>query len=199
MADRIRDSRIAEEIAAQAGTDSTPPLFLNDALTPVIFGPQRPPLASSGYFPGHMGANIAAAASNTSHIGIFCSGAAADTIVRVNSIWIINQTAGVLGYDFRRVDDIAGFTLATLVPAYISAGIPATGAVFRAQRNDTVGASGTFMAQVVVEPTSLERFDGPWILNNGALVVTCTTVNTAVRVLMSFEAWPAIRQQPIPG
>lgn len=196
MVERIRDAQVAEEIAAQAGVDSTPPLFLNEGLTPVIFGPQRPPLASSGYFPGVLGIESGAVALNTSHAGIFVSGTNTLTIVRVNSITIFNETAGDLRYHIRRLDSAGGFSIAALVPGYINAGNTSAGGVFNAQRNNTVAPEGLLMAQVVVEATRMETFHGPWIVNNGVLLVNCGTVNTAIRIYMNYEAWPAIRQQP---
>jgi len=196
---RIRDSLVAEEIAAQAGTEGTPDLFLSDLLSPVIFGPQRPPLAASGYFPGCMGINVAAVALNTSQVGIFVSGTNTDSIIRVPRITIQNQEAGALLYTIRRLDDATGFTLAGLVPGYISAGIPRTGGVFSLARNNTVGPAGVQMAQVSLEGDTTEHFDGPWILNNGGLIVTVGTVNTRIRVYMNYEQWPSIRRQPIAG
>jgi len=199
MVERIRDALVAEEIAAQAGTERTPNLFLNEALTPVIFGPQRPPLAASGYFPGCMGLLSAAIALNTSHVGLFVSGTNTDTIVKVNRISIFNSSGGGLAYTIARLDDVSGFTAVALVPGYISAGNPSAGGVFSVVRSNTVGGQGVGMATVVVEPAAVEHFDGPWIVNNGAIIVRPTVVDTEVRVYINYEAWPAIRRQPIAG
>ncbi len=198
MVERIRDSLVAEEIAAQAGTEGTPPLHLNQGLTPVIFGPQRPPLAASGYFPGILGFNVAAVALNASQIGLFVSGTNTDTIVRVNRITIMNEIAAQ-EYHIRRLDDVSGFSAVAAVPGYINAGNPNSGGVFSISRSNTVGAGGTFMASLVVNDSSLEHFDGPWILNNGGIIVTPSTVNRAMRAVFHYEAWPAIRRQPIGG
>jgi len=199
MTERIRDALVVEEIAAQAGTDQPPDLFLSDVLQPVIFGPQRPPLAASGYFPGCMGLTVAKVALNTSHAGLFVSGTNADVIVRVNSISIINGTGGGLQYTIRRLDDASGFTIVGLVPGYISAGLPASGAVFSAIRSNTVPASGALMATVRVAAESKEDFAGPWIVNNGAIIVAGGAVDTEVRVYINYEHWPSIRRQPIVG
>jgi len=199
MTFRIRDVQVAEEIAAQAGSEDTPAFELSPIISPVIFGPQRPPLASSGYFPGTIGAGLAPVPLNTSQVGLFVSGTNTDTIVRVNRITIINETAGVLDYSIRRLDDASGFTLVNARPGYISAGNIVSGGVFRIIRSNTVAPQGLEQSEVVVQPTSLEHFDGPWILNNGAVIVAPAVVNTAVRIYMNYEAWPSIRQQPIPG
>jgi len=199
MPERIRDSLVAEELAAQAGTEQTPDLFLSDLLTPVIFGPQRPPLAASGYFPGCMGTVSAAVALNHSHVGLFVSGTNEHSIVRVNSITIFNVTVGRLNYTIRRLDDASGFTLSSLRPGYIHAGTPSTGAVFTAVRSNVTTPQGNQMAQVTLEPESKLIIKGPWIINNGALIVTPTVVNTEMRLYMNWEHWPSIRRQPAGG
>jgi len=192
---RIRDAQVAEEIAAQAGTEGTPDLHLSDFLQPVIFGPQRPPLARSGYFPGIVGVASGAVALNTSHAGVFVSETNSDSIVRVNSITIFNETVLIAGYEFRRLDDATGFTIVPLIPGYVNAGTPATGGIFSAVRSNTVAAQGVLMGQVVLEPSTNVQFDGPWIINAGALVVNPTLVNSSMRVYMNWELWPAIRAQ----
>lgn len=195
MPERIRDSSVAEEIAAQAGTDATPELMLNDFLTPVIFGPQRPPLAASGYFPGTIGTTSAAVALNTSHVGIFISGAN-NGIGKVNWVTIDNHTGGTLSYRLIRLDSpFAGFTAVAARPAYINAGNPTTGRVFRLTKNDAVGISGTEMANFVLLNGEHREILGPWILNNGALVIACTTVNKEVVAAFGYESWEAIRDQ----
>ena len=199
MVERIRNAQVAEEIAAQAGTDETPPLFLNEALTPVIFGPQRPPLAASGYFPGCMGLLVAAVPLNFSQAGLFVSGTNADSIVRVNRITIINSSSAGAIYAIKRVDDASGFTLTALVPGYINAGNPSAGGVFSAVRSNSPTAAGVEMATVDIEAETLEHFDGPWILNNGAIIIHSTSVNVQVRAYISYEHWPSIRRQPIGG
>lgn len=196
---RIRDVQVSEEIAAQAGSDGTPPFELSPFITPVIFGPQRPPLASSGYFPGCMGLALGGIALNTSHIGIFVSGTNTDTIVRVNSITIMNSEAAEQDFTIRRLDDASGFTLAALIPGYISAGNPVAGGVFAATRNNIVAPQGIRMATVMVEAARKETFFGPWIVNNGVILVAPSDVDTVVRAYFNYEAWPSIRQQPIPG
>ncbi len=195
MVERIRDSLVAEEIAAQSGVEATPDLFLSEFLTPVIFGPQRPPLAASGYFPGCLGLNVAAVAANTSHMGIFVSGTNTDSVVRVNRISIMNTTAGSLGYTLRRLDDASAFTIAPAVPGYINAGNPLSGGVFSAIRSNAVAPSGVFMAQVEVAANSKEDFDGPWIVNNGILLVASGSVNSPVLAYIAYEHWPSIRRQ----
>jgi len=194
---RIRDVQVAEEIAAQAGTEETPPLFLSNVLQPVIFGPQRPPLATAGYFPVSIGIQSSGVALNTSHAGVFVSGTAARTIARVNSISIQNATGGALLYTIRRGDG-AGFTLVPAVPGYIDAGGTAARHVQTATRSDSVGAQGIVLATVQVADGAWEKFDGPWILNEGILTVNPTTVDKDVRIFMAVEVWPAIRRQP-PG
>jgi len=199
MPQRIRDAQVAEEIAAQAGTEATPDLFLSDFLSPVIFGPQRPPLASSGYFPGCMGFSVTAVALNTSHFGIFVSGVLSNAIAKVNSVSIQNSSGGALDYTIRRLDSSTGFVLAGVAPGYISATPVIAGGIFSATKSDTVAAVGTEMAEVEVADGALEKFDGPWIINNGLLLVACKTVNREVRAYFNFEVWPSIRQQPMPG
>ena len=199
MVERIRDAQVAEEIAAQAGVESTPDLHLSDALTPVIFGPQRPPLASSGYFPGTMGASVAAVTDDFSNLGLFVSGANSNSVVRVNSITIFNPAAADQAYGIRRLDDVSGFTLVRQVPGYISAGNPMTGGVFRAIRADLITNSGALMASVNVEGLQQFTFPGPWILNDGAVIVVPSTVNTAMFAYFNYEHWTAIRRQPVGG
>jgi len=199
MTFRIRDPKVAEEIAAQAGTEGTPPFELSPFISPVIFGPQRPPLASSGYFPGCHGGTAGAVALNTSQIGIFISGTNTDTIARVNSILIMNNDSAPHEFTIRRLDDATGHTVTALIPGYISAGIPSAGGIFGTTRTNTVAPDGTRMATVRVEANAAELFAGPWILNNGALVVAQQTVNESVKAYFNYEAWPSIRQQPIPG
>jgi len=198
LRNRIRDVQVAEEVAAQAGTEGTPDLFLSELLQPVIFGPQRPPLASSGYYPGVVGINSSAVALNTSHAGLFVP-RASNIIVRVNRITIVTAGAGVIGYDIRRQDVGTNFTLGALVPGYINAGNPGAGGVFRMQKTDTVAAVGTFMAQMIVEANSFVHLEGPWILNDGGVTVNPVVVNTAVRIFANYEVWPSIRPQPVPG
>lgn len=198
MVERIRDATVAEELAAQAGTDATPELVLGDVLTPVIFAPQRPPLAQSGYVPGTLGQASAAAALNTSHVGIFGSGVGR-SIVRVNWAKVFNDTASGITVSFRRLDGpFTGFPSVRAVPGYINAGNPNTGGCFSVTKNDTVGAQGVFMATVFIQADSNETFWGPWILNDGALLVAHGTVNVALRAAFGYELWPAIRVQP-PG
>jgi len=195
----IRDARVAEEIAAQAGTEETPPFELNTVISPVIFGPQRPPLATSGYFPFTIGNSTGAVALNTSQQGIFVSGTNQDSIVRINRISIFNPSGAGLVYTIRRVDDASGFTLAAVRPGYINAGNTLSGGVFFATRTNTVGPNGFAMVEVLVEGGSVEHFDGPWIVNNGAVVVAPTVVNTAVRTYFLGEHWPSIRRQRAGG
>jgi len=199
MVQRIRDPLVAEEVAAQSGVDGTPPLFLSDLLQPIIFGPQRPPLAASGYFPGCMGQAVAAVALNTSHLGLFVSGTNVDSIVRVNEIHITNATGTAQDFTIRRLDDVSGFSVAALVPGYISAGNPFSGGVFSAIRSNTVAVSGVRMATVRVEPNATRIFKGAWIINNGAIIVAPAIVNRAAEAYFAYEHWPSIRPQPIGG
>ncbi len=197
--ERIRDVRVAEELAAQAGTDATPELFLQNSIQPIIFAPQRPPLAASGYFPGTIGLGSGAVPLNTSHVGIFGSGAG-EAIVRVNWLKIFNSTGGTLGYAIRRVDaPFTGFPSIRAVPGDIHAGNPATGRVFSVTKSDTVAAQGDQIAEITVYTLQTETVLGPWILNDGALVVACNTVNTPVVAAFGYESWQAIRVQPAGG
>lgn len=196
MVERIRDVTVAEEIAAQAGTDETPELVLGEVVTPVIFAPQRPPLAASGYFPGTIGLNVPAVALNTSHVGIHGSGFAR-SVVRVNWIIIRNTTGGALNYSLRRLDSpFSGFTAVAAIPGYVNAGNPNAGGVFSLTKSDTVGRSGVFMAEFGLEAGENLTVLGPWILNDGALLVLNNTVNNPVRASFGYEHWHAIRQQP---
>jgi len=198
MVERIRDATVAEELSAQAGTDQTPELVLGDILTPIIFGPQRPALARSGYLPGTIGRGSAAVALNTSHVGLFGSGVGR-AIVRVNWIQIHNNSGGSLSYSLRRLDSpFGGFTATQAVPGYINAGNPETGRVFSLVRSDSVAAQGTFMSEHTVADQETVHIPGPWILNDGALLVACNTVNKPVTAAFGYEAWEAIRIQP-PG
>jgi len=199
MVERIRDAQVAEEIAAQAGTENTPPLFLSEALTPVIFGPQRPPLAKSGYFSGCIGIVVPAVALNASQGGIFVSGANTNTIVRVNSIIIMNLGAAAESYQIRRVDDAGAFTITAIIPGYIDAGNPQTHGLLSAVKSDVVAALGTVMGQVTVPITENLWLPGPWIINNGALIVAPNNVNTQLRIYMNYEHWTSIRRQPSGG
>jgi len=191
----IRDAKVAEEIAAQAGTEETPPFELSNLISPVIFGPQRPPLAASGYFPGCIGLSVNAVALNFSNMGLFVSGTNVDSIVRVNSITIMNTTGGSLAYTIRRLDDATGFSLVAAIPGYINAGNPNSGGVFSATRSNLTTRSGTQMAFAQVAAGSAEHFEGPWIVNNGAVIVSPNNVNTPMFAYMSYEHWPSIRPQ----
>ncbi len=197
MVERIRDPKVAEEVAAQAGTEETPPLFLNELLTPVIFGPQRPPLATAGYFPGCMGVAVAAVASNFSLVGIRVNGVNVRAIVRVTSIRIFNAAQTARTYHIRRLDDVSGVSVTPLVPGYIDAGSAQSGAVESMIRTNLTTVSGTLMASVEVAPESSDTFQGPWIINNGGLLVTPSAVNVAVQAYFSYEHWLAIRAQPV--
>ncbi len=200
MVERIRDASVAEAIAAEAGTEATPPLALGEIVTPVIQLQPRPPLASSGYFPGTVLVNGAAVALNTTHIGIFNSGAVGQGITRVNFVIVQNHTAGTLEYSLRRVDTpFTGFPSTRLTPGYINAGNPATGRVFSVVKNDTVGPVGVALGTFQLVTLEKITIPGPWILNSGILVVTCGTVNTEVRAIFGYESWPAIRDQPAGG
>ncbi len=198
MVERIRDALVAEEIAAQAGTDTTPPLFLSETLQPVIFGPQRPPLAASQYFPGCVGSFVAGVALNTSQFGILVDGTNVPVIVRVNSIVIQNITGGALSFEILRANG-DGFSATAAIPGYIDAGNPANTGVRHIVRSNTVTSQGDRMALVGVGANTNETFLGPWILNNGALVVACTTVNTSIQIYMNYELWAAIRRQTSGG
>lgn len=192
---RIRDVTVAEAVAAEAGTDGTPELVLSNIVSPVIVLQQRPPLAVSGYFPGTVGVLAVPIALNTSHAGIFITGLGR-AMGRVNWLRVDNNASGALTYNIRRLDaPFTGFPSVRAVPGYINAGIPATGTVFSLTKTDTVAAQGVFMAQFSIQAESSDTINGPWIINNGALLITCTTVNTVVRAQFGYEVWPAIRTQ----
>lgn len=196
MVQRIRDATVAEAIAAEAGTDDTPQLSLSEVVTPVVVLQPRPPLASSGYFPGTVGASSAAVALNTSHVGIFGSGIGRQ-ITRVNWILVMNGTSTAHAFTVRRVDSpFTGFPSVRATPGYINAGLVATGNVFSVTKNDTVAAQGVLMASLLLQASGDLFVPGPWILNDGILLVALGTVNTALRVAFGYESWPAIRGQP---
>lgn len=198
MVERIRDATVAEEVAAQAGTDQTPELVLGEVLTPIIFGVQRPPLAASGYFPGMLGINSPSSALNFSHCGIFGSGVGR-AIVRVNYVIVHNGSGGRVSYHLRRLDGpFTGFPSVRAVPGYINAGNPATGGVFSITKNDAITTSGVLMGVITVEDGETIRIPGPWILNDGALLVSSAVVNQEVEAVFGYEHWAAIRVQP-PG
>lgn len=193
--ERIRDAMVAEEIAAQAGTDGTPELVLSDQLTPVVFAPQRPPLATSGYFSGTIGLTAGAIAANTSHAGIFGSGLAG-AIVRVNWIRVLNNSGGTTTFTLRRVDSpFTGFPSVAAVPGYINAGNPTTGRVFSITKTDTVAAQGVQVAAFLMFDQTSEVFPGPWTLNDGILLLAPTVVNSSVVFSCGYEVWNAIRAQ----
>ena len=196
---RIRDVQVAEAISAAAGTDSPPELLeLSNVVQAVIPLEPRPPLALSGYYPGTVGIQAAAVALNTSHAGIFGSGFN-NVIVRVNWVKVSNFTGGSLTYELRRQDSpFTGFPSVVTVPGYINAGNSANAQVLTVTKTDTVAPVGQFMARIVVADVTTEFIPGPWILNNGILMVICTTVNKPVEFSAGYEAWPAVRQQP-PG
>ncbi len=196
MPERIRDSLVAEEIAAQAGTDETPPLFLSEVLQPVIFGPQRPPLASSGYFPGVMALRVAAVASNFSQLGLFLEGTNSSFICRVNSIKITNTSGGQLSYTIRRHNNANGFANQTsLVPGYINATSDLSGSAFSITKSNATALIGDSMCLCTLEGGTSETYDGPWIINNGVVSVAPTIVNTLMQAYFNYEVWPAIRSQ----
>ncbi len=188
---------MADAIAAAAGTDASPELVLSNVVSPVLQLQPRPPLAVSGYEPGTIGDNEAQIALNISHIGIFGSGAGG-AIVRVNWVMIQNNSGGDLNYELRRVDaPFTGVPSVRAVPGYINAGNPTTGRVFLVMKNDTVAAIGVSLGAIFrVVNTQTLFIPGPWILNDGALMVTPTTVNQPVRAQFGYESWPAIRVQP---
>jgi len=198
---RVRDVQVADGIAAEAGTEETPELFeLAPVIVPVIPVQPRPPLATSGYFPGTISLASAAVALNTSHIGIFGSGFNR-SIVRVNWLEIINNSGGGLGFTLGRVDSpFTGFPSVPVVPGYINAGNPTSARVFTVTKSDTVARTGVAMApSIIVNANDSRLIWGPWILNNGILVLSCDTVNTEMRGMFGYETWPAIRDQPAGG
>ncbi len=137
-----------------------------------------------------------AVALNTSHAGIFISGFGG-AIGRVNWIKIKNVSASVLTYSIRRLDaPFTGVPSVRATPGYINAGNPTTGRVFSVTKNDTVAAIGVQLVLINIEGVTKEQIDGPWILNDGALIITCTTVNNVARFECGYEVWPAIRVQP---
>ncbi len=196
LSQRMRDIFVAEAIAAEAGTDATPELLqLSPIVSAVIPLQPRPPLASSGYFPGTVSIASSAVALNTSHAGIFGSGVGR-SICRVNWIKAYNTSGGALTFILRRLDSpFTGFPSVALVPGYINAGNPVTNAVFSITKSDTVAAQGVSMGSFRVEATSFEQIDGPWILNNGGILLAPSIVNTSVRFSCGYEVWPAIRTQ----
>ncbi len=196
MGERIRDSTVAEAIAAEAGVDATPELLeLGEIITPVVQLKPRPPLASSGYLPGTMGVIASAVALNTGHVGIFGSGFN-DTIVRVNWCIIFDRTGVTSDYSLRRVDSpFTGFPSVELVPGYINAGSNPTARIFSVTKTDTVAAQGDLMATFRVQADDELYIPGPWILNDGILLIARGVVNQTVMVSFGYEAWPAIRRQ----
>ena len=199
MAERIRDATVAEAIAAEAGTDATPELVLSEVVSPVVLLQQRPPLASSGYYPGTVGGSVPGVALNTSHIGVACL-RAGGTIARVNFMIIQNNTGGALSFQIRRVAQLnvgSLFLTTPDVPGYIPAGNTASGGGFLARKTDTVAPVGLLMTDdiLVVAAGSL-RIPGPWLVNDGILSVNCKTVNSAFRAVFGYEMWPVVRAQP---
>lgn len=196
MVERIRDATVAEAIAAEAGTDATPELVLLEGVRPVILLQQRPPLASSGYFPGTIGVTAPAVTANRSHVGIFGS-AVGRAIVRVNWAMIMNDTAQVHSYTLRRLQSpFTGFPSVRAVPGYISAGPISTGGVFSLTKTDTVAAQGILMATFIIEAQSQLFIPGPWIINDGGLLLVNNTVDLAMAGAFGYEHWPSIRPQP---
>ncbi len=198
MVERIRDATVAEAIAAEAGTEETPELVLGDVVSPVIQLQQRPPLASSGYFPGTMGVTSPAAATFNSHVGIFAAGVGGG-IVRVNWAMIMNTTASARTFTLRRLDTVASFPSVRLIPGYIDAGNPTTGAVFSIRRNDTVGCQGVPIATFALEADTNLFIPGPWILNSGGLILCNGTVNDVMTAAFGYEHWPRVRAQAAGG
>ncbi len=198
MVERIRDVTVADAIAAEAGTESTPELVLGEVVTPVLQLQPRPPLAISGYLPGTVGLNVAASALNFSHAGCFISGFGG-AVGRINFVIITNTNAGLIGFQLRRLDaPFTGFPSVRAVPGYINAGIAQTGRVFSVTKNDAITTSGALMAQIFVEPDTSIHLPGPWVLNDGALLISSAAVNQSVKAVFGYEVWPAIRVQP-PG
>ncbi len=195
MVERIRDATVAEAISSEAGTDATPELVLGDTVWPVVQLQPRPPLASSGYFPGSVSIVSAAVALNTSHCGIFGSGIGR-AICRVNWCIIYNDSAGSVTVTMRRLNaPFTGFPSVRAVPGYISAGVNTTGTVFSVTKSDTVAAQGASMGLFLIHANASLFVPGPWILDNGALLIAHSTVNTTLRAAFGYEVWPAIRAQ----
>ncbi len=198
MTTRIRDIQVAEAIAAEAGTDTTPELLLRDDVQPVLQLQPRPPLAVSGYIPGTVGVSVAPSALNFSHGGIFISGVGG-AIGRVNWASITNTSGGILNFHLRRVDSpFTGFPSVRAVPGYINAGGAETGRVFSITKNDAVATSGTFMALLTVPDNTTTVLHGPWIINDGILMFSSSAINIRVIAAFGYETWPAIRAQ-VPG
>lgn len=197
LTQRVRDVTVAEAIAAEAGIDEAPELVeLSTIIQPTIVLQPRPPLAISGYLAGTIGVRTPAVALNISHVGIFGSGAAG-AIVRVNWCKIMNGEATGRLYNLRRVDSpFTGFTATAAVPAYINAGGATTGRVFSMIKNDTVAAVGALIAQFRIQSNSSEDIPGPWILNDGILLISHGTVDKECHVAFGYEVWPAMRLQP---
>ncbi len=200
MVERIRDSTVAEAIAAEAGTDATPELVLGEVVTPTLQLQPRPPLAVSGYLPGTIGIKVPAVALNTGHGGIFIRGRAPGPVIgRVNWCMIMHSEAATRVYSLRRVDSpFTGFPSTRAVPGYSNAGPQETGSVFSVIKNDTVAAVGDLLAAFEMLAGDPPLFiPGPWILNDGMLLISENTVNKEFRVAFGYETWPAIRVQPV--
>lgn len=196
MVERIRDSTVAEAIAAEAGTEATPELVLSELVHPVILMQQRPPLAISGYFPGTISVVAAAVALNISHCGLFISGFGG-AIGRCNWVKIFNRTGGDRTYHLLRLDaPFTGFPSVRAVPGYINAGSQVTGRAFSVTKNDTTTVSGAVLGSFRVLDGETLDIPGPWIINDGALLVANTSVNQSCRAAFGYEVWPAIRPQP---
>jgi len=99
-------------------------------------------------------------------------------------------------YQLRRLDSpFTGFPSVRAVPGYINAGPVTTGGVFSVTKTDAVAASGTFIAAITVLVDQTTLIPGPWILNDGAILVAPAAVNLNVRAAFGYECWPAIRNQ----
>ncbi len=196
--ERIRDWTVADGIAAAVGTDRSPELLLSNIVSPVVLLERRPPLAGSGYFPGTIGINVAGVALNTTHAGIFVQGRVG-AMARINWARITNTTGATLSYNLIRLDVVTGFTAVAAIPAYIGAGTPETGFVFSLSRSNTVAQQGVTMASFRVPNNTHLEIQGPWLMNDGALLIAPTTVDQDIRISMGYEAWPAVRSQPIGG
>lgn len=197
LTQRVRDITVAEAISSAAGIDEAPAIFMLSPIIQAVIPLQpRPALAGSGYFPGTIGLTSIPSALNFSHVGIQATDPGR-SIVRVNWALLINTDAGGIEYRLRRFDaPVAGFTSVVAVPGYIDAGQDVSGAVAGLTKNDSAVTSGVSMARFNIAAASQLFIPGPWILNDGALLISSNIINTQVDGAFGYEVFPATTVQP---
>jgi len=187
----------AEALADAANLNETvESLSLSTVVSPTISMPQRPSAARAQFLPLAVGTGISPIALNFSVVGMFNREALSGMIVSVTGILIVNNTAGALNYNVRRLDVLTGFTLSNSVTPYSNAGPTTMASIGLAFRSDSAAQQGLLVLDGVPVRANGELFlPFKGIINNGAIIINPTTVNTRLDAYLFGETSPVRRFQ----